>query len=138
MTASAARHRYAIDAPALLRIVTDGLTIRDDVQLVAPSSIRSDALTLLLQRVQAGELTDAQARDLHTRMTELKIRVLGDRVSRWTSYQLARERGWPTTAQAEYLAVARLQADAFVTVDPGMAERAQGIVPVGKFTDLSG
>ena len=37
---------------------------------------------------------------------------------------------------AEYLAVCRLQADAFVTVDPAMAERAEGIVPLAPITVL--
>ena len=45
-------------------------------------------------------------------LTELKIRVLGDRVSRATSFKLANEQGWETTFDAEYLAVTLLQADA--------------------------
>lgn len=129
--------RIAIDAPTLLQIVTDDLPIGERHRLVAPNSIRSHALTTLLRRVQAGELTDRQARELHTRLTELKIRTLGDRVSRWVSFQIAREHGWPDTSNAEYLAVAKLQADALVTIDPEMAAKADGIVPVlpiGVFT----
>jgi predicted nucleic acid-binding protein len=122
--------RYAIDAPTLLRVVTEELVIDPSHQLVAPNSIRSDALTLLLGQVQRGELTDKEARVLHTRLTELKIRTLGDRVSRWTSFQIAREQGWETTYAAEYLAVAKLQADALVTVDEELARKAEGIVPV--------
>ncbi|HEX5090341.1 MAG TPA: type II toxin-antitoxin system VapC family toxin [Nocardioides sp.] len=122
--------RYAIDAPTLLRIVADEVAVDPSHQLVAPNSIRSDALTLLLGQVRRGELTDKAARELHTRLTELKIRTLGDRVSRWTSFQIAREQGWDTTYAAEYLAVARLQADALVTVDEELAGKAEGIVPV--------
>ena len=130
--------RYGIDAPTLLRLVTDEVRPSDDVQLVAPASIRSDALDIVLHRVRADELTDAAARELHTRMTELKIRVLGDRVSRWTAFQLAREHGWTTTASAEYLAVAKLQADALVTVDAALARLAHGIVPVEPWESLLG
>jgi predicted nucleic acid-binding protein len=130
--------RYAIDAPTLLHIVTDGVAVAADRQLVAPNRVRSDALTLLLGRVGRDELTEKEARELHTRLTELKIRVLGDRVSRWTSFQLAREHGWETTYDAEYLAVARLQADALVTVDEEMARRAEGIVPVAPMEALTG
>ncbi|MGN6428419.1 MAG: type II toxin-antitoxin system VapC family toxin [Leifsonia sp.] len=137
MAAPAAR-RYAIDASTLLRIVTGPVPVPDDVQLVAPSGIRSQALGILLSRVQAGELTDAEARELHTRMTELRIRALGDRVSRWTAFRLAREHGWTTTADAEYLAVAQLQADALVTVDPQLAARADGVVPVAGLDALGG
>jgi predicted nucleic acid-binding protein len=130
MTASADLRRYAIDAPTLLHLAAEDAPLADDIRIVAPHSIRSDALTALLQRAQAGELTDADARRLHTRMTELPIRVLGDRVSRWTAYQLAREHGWTTLADAEYLAVAKLQADALVTVDAAMAALAEDVVTV--------
>jgi predicted nucleic acid-binding protein len=130
--------RYAIDAPTLVRLVEERLTVDPAHQLVAPNSIRTQALTLLLGRVDRGELAEKEARELHTRLTELRIRTLGDRVSRWTSFQLAREQGWHTTYDAEYLAVARLQADAFVTVDEGMAAKAEGIVPVARLEDLLG
>jgi predicted nucleic acid-binding protein len=129
--------RFAIDSPTLLHIVTEQLPVGTAHQLVAPNAVRSHALTLLLQQVGRGALTEREARALHTRLTELKIRVLGDRVSRWTSFQLAREHGWATTYEAEYLAVARLQADAFVTVDPEMARRAEGIVPLARVDALT-
>jgi hypothetical protein len=44
------------------------------------------------------------------------MRLLGDRVSRRTACKITREHGWETTYDAEYLAVAKLQADALVTV----------------------
>ena len=122
--------RFAIDAAALLHLVGEGLEVHPDHQLVAPQGIRSQALTALLRRVQAGELTDRDARALHTRLTELKIRALGDRVSRWTSYQLAREHGWDETTDAEYVAVAKLQADALVALDEGLRAKAEGLVPL--------
>ena len=122
--------RYAIDAPTLLHIVTQQLAVNPEHQLVAPHAIRSQALTILLGQVRRGELTEQQANALHTRLTELDIRVLGDRVSRATSFQIANEQGWDTTYDAEYLAVTRLQADALVTVDEAMAAKARGIVPL--------
>jgi predicted nucleic acid-binding protein len=129
--------RYAIDAPTLLHLVTERVRLDPSHQLVAPHRIRSDALTLLLGRVRRDEVTEKEARDLHTRLTELKIRVLGDRVSRWTSFQIAQDQAWETTYDAEYLAVARLQADALVTVDGAMAAMADGIVPVATVAALS-
>jgi predicted nucleic acid-binding protein len=129
--------RYTIDAPTLLHIVTAQPRINPDHQLVAPQAIRSQALTLLLGLVRRGDLTQKDARALHTRLTELKIRVLGDRVSRWTSFQIADEQHWETTYDAEYLAVTRLQADALVTVDPAMAKRAEGLVPLAPIEALS-
>lgn len=129
--------RYAIDAPTLLHLVTVQLRVDAGHQLVAPNSIRSAALTLLRGQVRDGRLSVKEARELHTRLTELRIRTLGDRVSRWTSFEIALEQGWDTTYDAEYLAVARLQADALVTVDD-MARRAEGIVPVAPLGALSG
>jgi hypothetical protein len=130
--------RYAIDAAALLRIVTDEVTVPPDHQLVAPNAVRSHLVSLLLQAVRRGELTDREAGRLHTRATEQRIRVLSDRVSRWTSYQIARDQGWETTRDAEYLAVTRLQADALVALDPELASKAEGIVPLAPFEALTG
>jgi predicted nucleic acid-binding protein len=129
--------RYTIDAAALVRIVTDQVVIDPGHQLVAPHAVRTHALTLLLGEVGRGELAEKDARVLHTRLTELKIRVLGDRVSRWTSFQIARERGWATTVDAEYVAVTRLQADALVAVDPRLRSLAEGLVPLAPFGALS-
>jgi predicted nucleic acid-binding protein len=58
------------------------------------------------------------------------MRLLGDRVSRRTAWRIAREQGWETTYDAEYLAVTRLQADALVTVDSAFAKRIKDVVPV--------
>jgi predicted nucleic acid-binding protein len=129
--------RYAIDAPTLLHIVTEEVAINPEHQLVAPHAIRSQALTLLLGQVRRGELTEQEAGVLHTRLTELKIRVLGDRVSRATSFKIANEQHWETTFDAEYFAVTRLQADAFVTIDPEMAAKAEGIVPLAPVSALT-
>jgi hypothetical protein len=87
--------------------------------------------------VRSGELSEKDAGELHTRLTELKIRVLGDRVSRATSFKIANEQGWETTFDAEYLAVTLLQADALVTVDPAMAKLADGLVPLAPVTALT-
>src|SRR6201999_3744762 len=66
----------------------------------------------------------------HERMTEIKLRLLGDRVSRRTAWQIAREHDWDTLRDAEYLAVTRLQADALVTVDPALAALARDVGPL--------
>jgi predicted nucleic acid-binding protein len=120
--------RYAIDAPTLLHIIAGHITVSQHHQLVAPTLIRSQALTLLLTAVRSGELDEDVAVHYQERMTELKMRLLGDRVSRRTAWRIAREQNWDSTYDAEFLAVAKLQADAFVTVDPRMKARAEGIV----------
>jgi predicted nucleic acid-binding protein len=126
----------AIDAPTLLHLVTSGLRADPVHQLVAPNLIRSHALTLMLHSVQRAELTDAEALERHERITEVKMRLLGDRTSRRTAWKLAREHGWDTIYSAEYIAIAKLQADELVTVDPQLTEMATGIVPVAPFDRL--
>ena len=74
--------------------------------------------------------------DLHERMTEVKMRLLGDRVSRRTAWQIAMGQGWSTIQDAEYLAVTKLQGDALVTESSELAAKAAGIVPVAKPKDL--
>jgi hypothetical protein len=128
--------RYVVDPQTLLRIVADERRVAPGHQLVAPNSVRSDALGLLLTAVRAGEIGEKEALSTHTRMTELKMRLLGDRVSRGTAWQLARDHDWDSLHWGEYLAVAKLQADALVTVDPEIAALAAGIVPVEPYEVL--
>ena len=128
--------RFALDAPTLLHVVLDAVECRPEHQLVAPNSIRTDALSLLFIAVTSGEMTEGDALAHHDRITELKMRLLGDRVSRRTAWRLCREHGWDDLRTAEHLAVCRLQADALVTVDPAMSARATGIVPVAPLSAL--
>ena len=77
--------------PALLAIAGSGRSVIPAHQLVAPNSIRSDAMDLLLLRVRDGELSEDAALDLHERITEVRMRLLGDRVSRRTAWRIARD-----------------------------------------------
>ena len=128
--------RYVIDAPTLLHLVHAELRVDAAHQLVAPNSIRPEALELLLRDVRAGKRTETAALHAHERMTEIKMRLLGDRVSRRTAWQIARQHDWDTLRDAEYLAVTRLQADALITVDPSLADAARGVVAVAAIDDL--
>ena len=129
--------RYVIDAPTLLHIVDSDFALDPGHQLVAPNSIRSEALQRLLDEVRDGRRSEKAALQLHERITELKMRLLGDRVSRGTAWKIAREHDWDSLREAEYLAVTRLQADALVTIDPGLAARAESVVPVASLTSLA-
>ncbi|MBE0010724.1 MULTISPECIES: type II toxin-antitoxin system VapC family toxin [unclassified Arthrobacter] len=128
--------RFVIDPPTLLHLVGQDRRPSAEHQLVAPNSIRSQALAILYEAVRSGELTEAEALQHHDRMTELKLRLLGDRVSRRTAWTIARDQGWATIDDAEYLAVTRLQADALVTVDEDLAAKAAGVVPLAPLEAL--
>ena len=128
--------RYVIDAPTLLYLVAEDVRVGPEHQIVAPNMIRSQALSLLLQAVARGELAEEVALQRHERLTALKMRLLGDRMSRRAAWKIAREQGWESTYEAEYLAVTRLQADALVTVDPDLAARARQLVPLAPLEAL--
>ena len=98
---------YVIDAPTLLHLIAHDVPICQRHQTVASNLIRSQGLSMLFEAVRHGDLTEDQAHQHHERLTELKMRLLGDRVSRRTAWQIAREHGWETTYDAEYLAVAQ-------------------------------
>lgn len=130
--------RFVIE-PLVLLALTDGGNEVDPLhQLVAPNSIRSAHLELLFQRVCAGLMSEAQALEAHERATALKIRLLGDRVSRRTAWNMAQEQGWPNLHHAEYLAITRLQADALVALDPVLIAHARELVEVAPLALLYG
>jgi len=129
--------RYVIDAPTLLHMVATGVQVSSRHQIVAPNLIRSQALSLLLQAVRRGDLTEEVALQHHERLTELKMRLLGDRVSRRTAWRIAREQDWETTYDAEYLALTKLQADALVTVNPALAAKGKNLVPLAQLEALT-
>lgn len=122
--------RYGIDAATLLLIAEGSVVVAAEHSLVAPNRILPDLLVTLLTRVRSGSPAERDALALHTRATETKVRLLGDRMSRRTAWNLALANGWEELRDAEYLAVVKLQADALATGDPRLAARAAGIVEV--------
>lgn len=122
--------RYGIDPATLLLIADRGLAVDPAHSLVAPNRILGDLLTILLGEVRRGERDEKDALAVHTRATETKIRLLGDRVSRRIAWNLARDHDWSDLRDADYLAVTKLQADALVTPDARLASLASGVVEV--------
>src|SRR3954454_8703364 len=90
--------RFVIDAPTLVHLVTEQVAVAPGHQLVAPQALRSQALDLLYGAVRRGELTEAEALDHHETMTGIKVRLLGDRVSRRVSWRIARDQGLDSLA----------------------------------------
>lgn len=120
--------RFVIDADVAIHLLSESLDVADEHQLLAPTLIRSEILSSLYTAVRRGELTRTEALDLHERFSRLKMRLLGDAVLRRLAWKLADQLGWDTTYPAEYVALTRLQADAFVTRDRDLANSLAGIV----------
>jgi predicted nucleic acid-binding protein len=130
--------RFVVDSTAVIHIAKAQLQIPAKHELLAPTLLRSQTLSALHEAVHRGELADEEARDLLTRVGPpgLKIRLLGDAVLRRVAWELTDQLGWASTYDAEYLALTRLQADAFITLDRGLAKRAEGIVPLASLDAL--
>jgi indolepyruvate ferredoxin oxidoreductase alpha subunit len=124
--------RYVVDCDTLLRIAAGELTVAAGHTLLAPTLVRSQALQTLYAAVRCGELEAAEARERLLRINSLRVRFLGDKVLQQTAWKIADELGWEETFDAEYVALARLQADAFVTADGELARRLRGAVEVAK------
>ena len=129
--------RFVIDALTLIHLVSERVEVHAAHRLVAPNAIRSQALMLLLEAVRDGRMAEKEALAIEDRMTEVKMRLRGDRVSRRTAWRIAREQDWGDLVEAEYAAVTRLQADALVSVDTGFLRRLQSLVPVEPVEALS-
>jgi predicted nucleic acid-binding protein len=122
--------RFVLDPLAAIELARRGAAVPDEHRLVAPARLRSDTLSLLYRAARRGEETATEARRLADRITTMRIRLLGDRVSRGTAWRIADRLGWDDTADAEYVAVTQLQADALIALDRELAARAGDLVRV--------
>ncbi len=128
--------RFVIGPDVAVRLVRDGTVVAAGHQLVAPTLVRSQVLSLLYREVGRGELTKKDADRQLDEIRRLHIRLLGDRVLQRVAWRLADQLGLPDTSDAEYLALTQLQADAFVTLDSGLAALAREVVTIAPFEDL--
>jgi predicted nucleic acid-binding protein len=120
--------RFVVDAGAVLYLASAGIEVPGEHTLLAPTLLRSQTLSALHEAVQRGEIPAGVARDRLARIGRMPIRLLGDAVLRRRAWDLADRLGWASTYDAEYVALTQLQADAFVTLDPELARRVEGIV----------
>lgn len=111
--------------------------IREEHRLLAPTLLRSQLLSLLYQAVNRGEMTKKDARRQLDYVRGLQIRLLGDRVLQGLAWKVASELGWADTFDAEYVALTRLQADAFVTLDRRLAGAVRDLVTVASVEELT-
>ena len=120
--------RFVVDCGVVLHLVREEIDVPAEHELLAPTLLRSQALSALHEAVHRGELPPEVALEHLARIRALPIRLLGDAVLRRRAWELADKLGWAETYDAEYLALTQLQADAFVTLDAELARRAEGVV----------
>ena len=129
--------RFVVDAGAVIQLARSGATVSADHELLAPTLIRSQTLSLLHEAVQRGEMPADEARDLLERIWKMPIRLLGDAVLRRVAWRIADELNWASTYDAEYIALTQLQGDAFVTLDAELARKVEGVVETASIDALT-
>ena len=120
--------RFVVDCETLLRIAAGEIEVAREHQLVAPTLVRSQALSALYEAARRGEISADQGIERVTRINSLKVRFLGDKVLQRKAWKVAEQLGWETTFDAEFVALTQLQADAFVTSNSDFARAVSGLV----------
>jgi predicted nucleic acid-binding protein len=128
--------RFVVDCGVVLDLAGKGIEVAAEHELLAPTLLRSQTLSVLHEAVHRGEITPDVARDQLARIWAMPIRLLGDAVLRRRAWDIAEELGWAETYDAEYVALTQLQADAFVTLDTALVRRVEGIVPTATIESL--
>jgi predicted nucleic acid-binding protein len=128
--------RFVVDCGVVLQLATEDIQVSDEHELLAPTLLRSQTLSALHEAVDRGEIPPDVALDRLERIWSMPIRLLGDAVLRRRAWKIAEELGWAETYDAEYVALTRLQADAFVTLDAELASQVEGIVPTATIEAL--
>jgi predicted nucleic acid-binding protein len=129
--------RYVIDPGVAMRLASSAAVVAETSQLVAPTLLRSQVLSLLYQAVTRGETSRKEAERQLDYLRSLRIRLLGDRVLQRQAWNVAEQLSWSDTLAAEYIALTQLQADAFVTLDAELARAVKSLVTVAAIDDLT-
>ena len=127
--------RYVITPDVAIQLARKKAIVKAH-QLVAPTLLRSQVLSILYGRVVEGEMNKFEAETHLDYIRGLRIRLLGDRVLQAVAWKVAAELKWPDTLDAEYIALTKLQADALVTNDANLRARASELVAVATFDQL--
>jgi hypothetical protein len=98
----------------------------------------SQVLAQRYSLVRRGELACKAAERLLDHLRGLRLRLLGNRVLQCLAWKVADRLGWTDAVAAECIAPTRLQADAFVCMDPAHAHAIGDAVTVACIDDLIG
>jgi len=120
--------RFVVDCGVVLRLAADDFELPAKHELLAPTLLRSQALSAMHEAVHGGKLSAEVASERLVRVNRMPIRLLGDAVLRRRAWEIADQLGWSDTYDAEYVALTLLQADAFVTLDKQLARAVKGVV----------
>jgi predicted nucleic acid-binding protein len=121
---------YVIGPDVAIHLAEREMAISGGHRLLAPTLLRSQVLSRLYRATREGAITKKDAERRLDYLRALRIRFLGDRVLQQVAWKIAQQLEWPDTFDAEYIALTRLQADAFITLDADLARVVAGIVSI--------
>jgi predicted nucleic acid-binding protein len=81
--------RFVVDVSAVLHIVSHGVEVGTEHQMLAPTLLRSQVLSTMHEAVTRGDLPADVARARVAAVGRLKIRLLGDGVLRRRAWEVA-------------------------------------------------
>jgi indolepyruvate ferredoxin oxidoreductase alpha subunit len=120
--------RFVVDCATLLRIASGEISVAPEHKLLAPTLVRSQALTALYDAARRGEISSKEGLERVWRLNAMGVRFLGDRALQSRSWKVAEQLGWDDTYAAEFVALTQLQGDALVTNDEKLAKAVKGVV----------
>lgn len=129
--------RLVVHHSALLHLAATDARIAEEHELLAPSASRSHVLSSLHQAVYRRELGAEVARQHLAYIRGLRLRLLGDAVMQRVAWETADRLGWPSTYDAEYIALTILQADALVAMDERFSEAAREVVALARVETIT-
>jgi predicted nucleic acid-binding protein len=110
--------------------------IRGGHQLLAPTLLRSQVLSLLYQAARRGDMTRRDTERQLDYVRGLRIRLMSDRVLQEVAWKAADLLGRPDTFDAEYVALTQLHADALITLYRHLAQAVKDLVTVAPIKAL--
>ena len=128
--------KYVIGPDVAIHLAHDETVIRAEHQILAPTLLRSQLLSLLYQAVHRGEMTKEDAERRLFYVQGMRIRLHEDYLLQKAAWQVADQLGWSDTFDAEYVALTQLEADALITFDRQLADAVKDLVTVAPIEAL--
>jgi predicted nucleic acid-binding protein len=128
--------RYVIGPDVAIRLAGAEAVVPDGHHMLAPALLRSQMLSLLYQAARRGEITKKDAERRLDYAHGMRIRLHGDSFLQNAAWEVADQLGWSDTFDAEYVALAQVEADALITLDRQLADAVKDLVTVAPIEAL--
>jgi len=128
-----------VDASVIVQVSLAGgaLGPLEGHDLIGPTLLASEVLSILSEMTHRGEVPEDQARVAVGRLGGLPIRYERPDGLAERAWDVARSLGWAKTYDAEYVALALINEAPLFTIDERLRRGAGRLVPVPSVADLA-